>query len=302
VRLLGYAFGEAAASLWRRRGSSLLAVLTITVAMFVLGVFLLLTLNAQRWMAGWTDAAEVSVYLADDITAEQRTAIGSVLSGHRSVAGSEFVSSADALKRFGRMFPELAQAAGALGAPGLPASFEVRLRNGETTAPEVEPLVFALRRMPGVVDVRYDRQWFDRVQAVVSATRTAGAALAAVLVLAAALTVASVVRLALHARRQEIEIMHLVGAPLAYIRGPFVAEGILQGGIGAAAAFLLLLAFYAAGRARLIAGTSTLPGLAATAPAFLPVLWIVALVAGGMLIGCIGGAIAARAAGESRDR
>jgi cell division transport system permease protein len=302
VRLLGYAFGEAAASLWRRRGSSLLAVLTITVAMFVLGVFLLLTLNAQRWMAGWTDSAEVSVYLADDITAEQRTAIGSVISGHRSVAGSEFVSSADALKRFGRMFPELAQAAGALGSPGLPASFEVRLRNGETTAPEVEPLVFALRRMPGVVDVRYDRQWFDRVQAIVGATRTAGAALAAVLVLAAALTVASVVRLALHARRQEIEIMHLVGAPLAYIRGPFVAEGILQGGIGAAVAFLLLLALYAAGRARLIAGTSMLPGLAATSPAFLPVLWIAGLVAGGMLIGGIGGAIAARAAGESRDR
>jgi cell division transport system permease protein len=302
VRLLGYAFGEAAASLWRRRGSSLLAVLTITVAMFVLGVFLLVTLNAARWMSGWTDAAEVSVYLADDITAEQRTAIASVISGHRSVAGSEFVSSSEAVKRFGRMFPELAQAASGLGSPGLPASFEVRLRKGETTAPEVEPLVFALRRMPGVVDVRYDRQWFDRVQAIVTATRTAGAALATVLVLAAALTVASVVRLALHARRQEIEIMHLVGAPLAYIRGPFVAEGILQGGLGALVAFLLLLAFYGAGRGRLAAGAATLPGLAATAPAFLPLSWIAGLLAGGMLIGCIGGAIAARATGESRDR
>jgi cell division transport system permease protein len=302
VRLLAYAFGEAAASLWRRRGSSLLAVLTITVALFVLGVFLLLTLNAQRWMTGWTDAAEVSVYLADDITTEQRTAVESVISGHRSVAGSEFVSSADAVKRFGRMFPELAQAAGALGSPGLPASFEVRLRNGDTTAPEVDPLVFALRRMPGVVDVRYDRQWFNRVQAIVSAARTAGVALAAILVLAAALTVASVVRLAQHARRQEIEIMHLVGAPLAYIRGPFVAEGILQGGIGATAAFLLLLTLYGAARARVIAETSTLPGLASSSLAFLPALWIVGLVAGGMLIGCIGGAIAARAAGERRDR
>jgi cell division transport system permease protein len=302
VRLLGYAFGEAAASLWRRRGSSLLAVLTISVAMFVLGVFLLVTLNAERWMSGWTDAAEVSVYLADDISAEQRTAVASVISGHRSVAGSEFVSSSDAVKRFGRMFPELAQAASGLGSPGLPASFEVRLRNGETTAPEVEPLVFALRRMPGVVDVRYDRQWFDRVQAILSATRTAGAALATVLVLAAALTVASVVRLALHARRQEIEIMHLVGAPLAYIRGPFVAEGILQGGLGALVAFLLLLAVYGAGRGRLAAGASALPGLAATPLAFLPLPWVVGLVAGGMLIGCIGGAIAARATGEARDR
>ena len=69
-----------------------------------------------------------------------------------------------------------------------------------------------------------------------------------------------------------------------------------------AIAFLLLLLLYGTARARLIAGASTLPGLASTSPAFLPVLWIVGLVGGGMLIGCIGGAIASRAAGETRDR
>ena len=88
--------------------------------------------------------------------------------------------------------------------------------------------------MPGVADVRYDRQWLDRAAVGRSASSAASAWCSArVLTLAAALTVANVVRLALYARRDEIEIMQLVGAPQAYIRGPFVMEGVLQGGIGA---------------------------------------------------------------------
>jgi len=297
VTALGYSLGEAAASLWRRRGSGLLAVLTITVALFVLGVFLLLSLNAQRFMARWGDAAEVSVFLADDATPDQRAAIGSILAGSSSVASTEFVSSAEAMRRFARLFPELAQAAAGLGGQALPASFEARLKSAQDQpVPAVDPLVSALRRMPGVADVRYDRQWVARIEEAVRLARVAGAALAGILVLAAALTVANVVRLALHARRQEVEIMHLVGAPLAYIRGPFVLEGVLQGGIGAIAALAVLFALYGAARLRMDAAATTLPGLGAVTLSFLPLAWVAGLVVGGMVVGCIGGLVAARSA------
>ena len=95
-----------------------------------------------------------------------------------------------------------------------------------------------LRPLPGVADVRYDREWLDRFESGVSAVRTGGLALGLVLAAAAALTVASVVRLRLEARRDELEIMQLVGAPDGYIRGPFVMEGVLQGGAGALVALL----------------------------------------------------------------
>ena len=74
----------------------------------------------------------------------------------------------------------------------------------------------------------------------VDIVRAGGFVLAALLVFAAALTVASVVRLALFARREEIHIMQLVGAPIAYIRGPFIVEGLIQGGLGAIAALIVL--------------------------------------------------------------
>ena len=82
---------------------------------------------------------------------------------------------------------------------------------------------------------RYDREWLARVASGLNAIRGAGFALALLMALAAAVTVAAVVRLGLHARRDEIEIMKLVGSPVAFIRGPFIAEGLLQGGLGARA-------------------------------------------------------------------
>jgi cell division transport system permease protein len=112
-----------------------------------------------------------------------------------------------------------------------------------------------------------------------------------VLTVAAALTVANVVRLALYARRDEIDIMQLVGAPQIYVRGPFVVEGILQGGLGALVALLVLGIGFLVLRARYLAPLAATVNLASVR--FLPVELCVLLVVGGMLVGCVGGLVAA---------
>ena len=92
---------------------------------------------------------------------------------------------------------------------------------------------------PGVGDVRYDRQWLARLVGIVTTARLIAADWSpAILMLGAAFTVAAVVRLSLYARRDELEIMQLVGAPFSYIRGPAIVEGLLLGGIGAAVALV----------------------------------------------------------------
>jgi cell division transport system permease protein len=292
---LRFSAEEASLSLWRRRRSNLLSLLTITVAMFVLGGFLLVNTNVQRWIGQWTSAAELSVYLTDAVTAEERRTIERVLSAHAVVAGADFVSHAEAVRRFRTLFPDLAETAAQLGDRPLPASYEVRLRPEGASDEAVEALSAALRTQPGVADVRYDRRWIARLMSLAETGRAAGALLAAVLIVAAALSVASVIRLAMHAREQEVEIMHLVGAPLAFIRGPFVLEGVLQGGLGALAALVLLYGLHVAARARLGEGLAGLSG-PGPALAFLPWTAALGLVAGGMLVGCVGGFIASRSA------
>jgi cell division transport system permease protein len=120
----------------------------------------------------------------------------------------------------------------------------------------------------------------------------AGLALALLMALAAAVTVAAVVRLGLHARRDEIEIMKLVGSPVAFIRGPFVAEGFLQGGVGALIAIGLLWVGFAAVRAWW--GPDLAAILDGAALRFLPARLVGFVVAGGMLVGAAGGFAASR--------
>jgi cell division transport system permease protein len=291
MRALRYAFDEAVISLWRGRKSGILSTLTIAVALFVLGGFLLVTRNLERLSTEWSSAGEMSVYLADDVTPAQRSAIEALLSNGAIVQGHEYVSKADALVRFRTTFGDLAPAVDGLGENPLPASYEVRLQPTAAAQAGVDALGTTLRQTGGVADVRYDRQWLDRLLAATRVVRGIGIVLGLVLTVAAALTVANVVQLALAARRDEIEIMQLVGAPQIFIRGPFVMEGVLQGGLGAVCALAILAATFFALKARYLAPLASAMNLSGVA--FLSPGLAVGLVAGGMAVGCLGGLVAA---------
>jgi cell division transport system permease protein len=167
----------------------------------------------------------------------------------------------------------------------------VRLTSPTANGAALERLAQSVSQMPGVSDVRYDRRWLERLSSMAAAVRWTGVALSVVLILAAALTISNVVRLALLARRDEIEIMELVGAPMSMIRGPFICEGILQGAFGALLALLLLRVAFGFARASLdvvaqFAGADTAVFLAPSAALL--------LIAGGALVGCAGSLFAVR--------
>ena len=295
MRAIDYALREAWRSLWRSGRSTLLAVLAITLAAVVLGAILLVSWNVDQLLTQWTTATEFSVFLRDDATSEQRGAIEAAIDQSGVTVGREFVSKADAMTRFRSQFADLASLTGDLDDNPFPASLEVRVRPDAEQNGRADALVTRVAALPGVADVRYDREWLARVSSGLNAIRGAGFALALLMALAAAVTVAAVVRLGLHARRDEIEIMKLVGSPVAFMRGPFIAEGLLQGGLGAVLAIALLWAGFA-----LVRGwwggdlTAMLDGAALL---FLPVRMVGLLVAGAMFVGAAGGFAASRHAG-----
>jgi cell division transport system permease protein len=292
MRALDYAFRQGWASLSRSRGSSAFATVAIALAMLVLGTLLLLTSNAEQLLAQWTAAAEFSVYLRDDATSEQRGAIEASVDESGVAAGRDYVSKPQALQRFRRDFTDLAPLAGGFDDNPFPASVEVRIRPEAEIDGRAAALVRKVTTLPGVADVRYDREWLGRLAAGLDAVRGAGLALALLMALAAGLTVAAVVRLGLHARHDEIEIMKLVGSPMVFIRGPFVAEGLLQGGIGALLALLLLWLGFAGANGWWGGELTVL--LDGGSLRFLPPRLALLLVAGGMAVGAAGGFAASR--------
>jgi cell division transport system permease protein len=293
MRALQYFFTEAFESLWRGQRAALLSMLTIAAGLFVLGFFLMVNANLQRIIRSWSDAAELAVYLRDDAQPQQIATVNELLT-HSGLASSvTLVSKDEARKEFARDFPDLAPATAALDRNPFPASFAVRLNPDAQSAPgAVEALTATLSAAGGVADVRYDRTWIARLNTTIRVIRGVGLAIILLLAVASALTVANVVRLTAMARRNEIEIMQLVGAPFAYIRGPFIAEGLIQGGVGALAAIIVLLATFAAIRARF--GTLMADAVGLTGVAFVPTEILLLLVVGGMALGCIGGFVVAR--------
>lgn len=292
MNALRYSLEEAWASLRRRPRATLTAVITIAAAMAIPGGFSVAMGNASRVMAGWEQSAELSVFLRADASPAQISAIEQVVDASGIAARRTFVSKAEALRRFQRDFPDLGSAAASLENNPLPASVEARLNPGRAGQAEVDQLVSRLNGHPGVADVRADRTWLTRIMTLMRMVRALAYTIAALLAIAAAFTVANVVRLAAIARTQEIEIMQLVGAPAVYVRGPFVAEGVIQGGVGALIAVVLLglgLLGLQLRYASVLTETIGLAGFSFMGPGL-----AVALVFGGMVIGCAGGYIAAR--------
>lgn len=291
MRALEYSLRQSLMSVWRHRGSSLLAVVAIALALVVLGAVLLVTSNAQRWLASRASSAELSVYLEDGATAEARAAIERALDASGVVASRTYVSKNDARTAFRTAVGDLGAIVEQLDDNPFPASIDATV-TPEAAAVLDSGLLSSLAALPGVADVRYDREWLARVERGMASLRTLGGAVGLLMALAAAVTVATVVRLGLYARRDELEIMTLVGSPLTFIRGPFVAEGVIQGGLGALLSLLLLwvgFLFVARGAGGGFEGLIDVGTLA-----FLPPLISMALVGGGMLVGAAGGFVASR--------
>ena len=294
MTMVSYAFEEAWASVRRAGRSAAVSIGTIAIAFAALGAFLLVSVNLQRVLDRWLESAEVSVYLHDNLAEELRADLEQHLRQQPAVAAVEYVSKTRALDRFGTDFPELLEVTAAVEGNPFPAAFEVRLRPDAAGGAAADDLTAGLSGRDGVADVRYDRRWLTRLVGVVTVARIAATVMAGVLMLGAAFTVAAVVRLSLHARRDEIDIMQLVGAPFGYIRGPFIAEGMLLGGAGTGMSLLLIGVMYV-GATRWLG-----PDVAGLAAAwqlrFLGVNELVLMILGGLAVGAAAGTAASRSA------
>jgi len=238
--LIRHAVVEAIVSLWRNRFMSLLASSTIAVSLLVVGIFLLVAHNLARVVADLGSQVTVSAYLRNDLTGAKREKILSAVRERPEVASLEYVSPEKALEKFRGFFPSMREVPESLDENPFPASIEVRVAEGHRDPEAVRRLAGELKRLPGVEDAVFDLPWVMRLREVVSLARAVGYSLGGVLGLAAILTIASVIRLTIYSRQQEIEILRLVGATRRFILAPFLLEASLMGTCGGALALAAL--------------------------------------------------------------
>src|SRR5262245_26790422 len=290
LRALGYFFQEALTSLWRSRLINALSVGTIAVSLFVLGAFLAVASSLNDIVTRWTQKVQVVFFLEDHIEDRVRVSLENRLKDDRAGGTQVLVARGEALERLRALSRDMRSLPEDLGENPFPASIEVPLRPGHQSPEEVERLVAAFEKAPGVREAQYDLLWIDRLSTGVRLVRGAGAFLGGILVLAGVFTISNVIRLTVYAREDELDIMRLVGATQAYVKGPFVAEGMIQGGLGGLLAVLLLWAAFRFLRQDLMAASDLL----GRAPLTLPSDLVLVLVVGGMAVGIAGSLVSLR--------
>lgn len=216
----------------------------VALALYVVGLFGLATFNLQLALSSIEERVEIAVYLRDDARQSEIDLVLKELAAIPEVSSVTFVSKRDALDRARVELPEFGELFTDLEVNPLPQSLEVELRPGSRTPDVVERVSQAAMLYPFVEDARYGREWVDKLFTL----RRIGAATTAVLgsafAVVAALIIATALRIAVFARREEIYVMRLVGAKNSFIRRPFLLEGAMAGLLGGLLAWALTYATY----------------------------------------------------------
>jgi cell division transport system permease protein len=217
---------RAAMNLWRAPLPSLVSVLTIGLALFLGASFVLGLFAARALLTSWGAQASVTLYLDKATTDAEARALAQNVREENPQLEVAYVDRVLALKRLQAELGDLGGSLDGLSQNPLPPSLEVTPREA---LPPVAVRVLAARLggLSGVQEVEYGREWLDKLEALGRGLRVFGAGALFTVLGAALLVVANTIRLAVYARRDEIEIMKLVGATDGYVRAPFLLEGAL---------------------------------------------------------------------------
>ncbi|MDB4949976.1 MAG: hypothetical protein JWM27_2625 [Gemmatimonadetes bacterium] len=230
--MMPYAFREALTAFRRTPLLTMLSVVAIGFSLFVVGLFGLTAYNIRRAIEKVEEKVEVVGYLTDDALPEQILVATQEIRGLPEVAAVRPVSKIEAMANARETMEEFRDVSTDLESNPFPASLEVSLKPGSRTPTAVARVAKHLKAYPFVEDVRYGRDWLDKIYLIRQILGGAASIIGGAFALVAAIVIATAVRIAVFARREEISIMRLVGATDGFIRKPFLLEGLITGFVG----------------------------------------------------------------------
>jgi cell division transport system permease protein len=215
---------------------SALSITTIAFSLFAFGLFSLVAVNIRKTLSDVESRVEIRAFLADGTSVETVSAAMSDIGAFPEVSRVEYVSPDSALAR---ARSELGEFKDVFESAFLPASIDVRMREGHRDPTAVRAVASRIKSFEFVDDVRYGEDWVDKLYRIRNVATAAGIILGLAFAAVAIIIIGATIRMAVMARAREISIMRLVGATDGFIRRPFLIEGFLKGILGGGLALLL---------------------------------------------------------------
>jgi len=280
MRLL-YLMHEAMTNLRVNRGNVMIGIVTTAFTLVCFGVFLLLYLNLKNMTGTLQSDIEVVVYLDSESSEQVVSLVQKRLRTEPAVIALNFVSKEQALREFSEQFPKESLLLDGMEGNPLPASLVVSLSPRFLDTESLSAFAERVRQLPGVTHVVYSQDWIDTLALVVSYFELGAVMIGTVLAVATVTIIVNTVRLSFHTRKEDIEILRLIGATGLFIAIPYVIEGTILGAAGGGLSLALLKGMFEFFRLELEA-SGWFGGVAHMLPR--QVSWL--LVVTGMLLGC----------------
>ncbi|HEX2611870.1 MAG TPA: permease-like cell division protein FtsX [Gemmatimonadales bacterium] len=223
---------EALLSFRRAPLLSALSVTTIAFSLFTVGLFGLVAVNLRQALRGLEERVEIVAFVLRGTPSEAIAVASQDISAFPEVQEVNYVSEEEALQRARTELVEFRDAYRDLQVNPLPASLEVRLKEGYRDAASVERVAQRLNGFGFIEDVRYGREWVQKLDYLRNITGLVGLVIGLAFAAVAVVIIGVTIRLTILQRAREISIMRLVGATNWFIRGPFLLEGALKGLLG----------------------------------------------------------------------
>jgi cell division transport system permease protein len=282
----GYFFSRALANLRQNVFVSAVTVGTITLALLIAALFLLVYVNLEGMAAGWSDKVQITAYFDKEPAPLAVAALKGRVKAIEGTKAITFVSKQEAEQRLRARLKGQESLLEGVNSDVLPASLEIRLDRNHRDSASVSRYVASLKQVQGITEVQYGEEWVKRFNTFMNFFRMVGALLGSFLGLAVLFIVSNTIKLTIYARKEELELLSLVGATRFFIKAPFLIEGVLQGALGALLALVALAGCYYAFMHN--AGSFLGINPAGTGLTFLPAEHLAGILGGGILLGFIG--------------
>jgi cell division transport system permease protein len=235
---------EALLSFRRAPLLSALSVTTIAFSLFTVGLFGLVAVNLRQALRGLEERVEIVAFILRGTPSEAIAVATQDIVAFPEVQDVSYISEEEALQRARTELVEFRDAYRDLQVNPLPASIEVRLKDGYRDADAVERVAQRLKGFGFIEDVRYGREWVQKLDYLRNITGLVGLVIGMAFAAVAVVIIGVTIRLTILQRAREISIMRLVGATNWFIRGPFLLEGALKGLMGGLLSLVLCYAGY----------------------------------------------------------
>jgi cell division transport system permease protein len=283
---INYFFGRAAINIRQNILVNLLTVGTISLSILIFSLLLLLYVNLEKVTEQWSERVQVTVYFDNELPKQELKTLITRIQSLNGTGKITYVSKNEALQRFRERLRGQEALLDEVSAEILPASIEIRLKKDFRGGEALHNYTEKLRKIPGISEIQYGEEWVRRFNNFMDFMKLLGLFVGGFLVLAVIFIVANTIKLTIYSRKDELEILGLVGATRLFIKIPFIIEGVFQGAAGAGLAIAVLYGLYYGFLNNSGCFLNFNPMDCDTI--FLPVTYMAGILAGGILLGFLG--------------